>query len=304
MKLWIWRHFRIKLPDDWEMLRFSQDMTIGRCMFADRYQFRLELNWRQVTGPPDFDRMLSDYMTKLKEEFKMSRAAHIRSSKWRGIEGYINNLFSSRLGCYFPGEFGEPTQSACVIEIVFTWPEGQGKDPRLEKTILDSVAPSSKKDESFTRWKSFGMDMQVNKNLSLTTCEIRPAYARMTFTSARQSRFTNKPKQQEQYQRLGMVKEWLKTSPRDWLPYQLPKETKILSQNLTETSGHRIETISAYQYRSLVNRWFGKPISHQVSAWICPRDGRLYSVNCTYPAKDETLKLFGQKLSCCSETKD
>lgn len=290
MKLWIWRHFRIKLPDDWEMLRFSQDMAMGRCMFADRYQFRLELNWRQMAGPPDFDRMLSDYMTKLKEEFKMSRAVHVRSSKWRGIEGHINSLFSSRFGCYFPDE-------SCVIEIVFTWPQGQGKDPQQEKNILDSVAQSSKKDELFTRWKSFGMDMQVNKNLSLTTCEIRPAWTRMTFSSA-------KPKQQEQYQRLGMVKEWLKTSLRDWLPYQLPKEAKILSQNLTETSGHRIETISAYQYRSLVNRWFGKPSSHQVSAWICPRDGRLYSVNCTYPAKYETLKLFGQKLSCCSGTKD
>ena len=58
MKTWIWRNFGVGVPDDWEMLQFSKDPKSGGCLFADRYTFRLEINWRRTAGEPDLRRIL------------------------------------------------------------------------------------------------------------------------------------------------------------------------------------------------------------------------------------------------------
>ncbi len=50
MRLWIWRGLCMKVPDDWEMLQFETNTGKGGCAFADRYQFRFEVDWKVVQG--------------------------------------------------------------------------------------------------------------------------------------------------------------------------------------------------------------------------------------------------------------
>ena len=66
MQTCIWRDLRIELPEDWEMLQFSLQRQAGRCAFADRYQFRLELGWRTAEAKPEIERMMSDYLAQMK----------------------------------------------------------------------------------------------------------------------------------------------------------------------------------------------------------------------------------------------
>ena len=91
----VWRGVRLELPEDWEMLQFSSNPKQGRCAFADRYQYRLEFSWRTVSGPPDFERMLSDYRAKLKDE-GMEGVAEARHGAWSGFRGETEGRFSSR----------------------------------------------------------------------------------------------------------------------------------------------------------------------------------------------------------------
>ena len=51
LETWVWRHLEVRVPADWELLQFSKTPAEGRCAFADRHGFRLELSWRTVAGP-------------------------------------------------------------------------------------------------------------------------------------------------------------------------------------------------------------------------------------------------------------
>ena len=85
MKEFIWRNFEVRTPDGWEMLQFSKDPMNGGCLFADRYMFRLEINWRRTGGEPDLERILSDYMGKLKDGKRIRDERYVNASEWPGI---------------------------------------------------------------------------------------------------------------------------------------------------------------------------------------------------------------------------
>jgi hypothetical protein len=281
MRLWIWRHFRLELPDDWEMLQFSRESRVGRCSFADRYQFRLELSWRTAQGPPDFDRLMSDYLAKLKLDATMPDAASTRVGDWPGLEGHQGGMLTSRFGRHFAGE-------SCLVEAVFLWPES--KDERLEEGILKSVAAEPEHPGRLRRWKAFGMDLLATSGLEMEECRVDPAYARMSFASAQ-------PGREETFERLGMVSEWLRVTVKEWLHQQTPRDVALSSKGSAAERGHAIETIGGSLRAGLVR----KPRRHEAAAWICPEDGRLYHVSTTGAEAGEAAPLAGRRLSCCRE---
>ena len=104
MRLWVWRYFRLELPDDWEMLQFSRNPHAGRCAFADRYQFRLEISWQALSGPPNMDRLVSDYLSKLKLDGTMPDAVRLDRPPWVGLRGHQGGILTSRFSRHFPAE--------------------------------------------------------------------------------------------------------------------------------------------------------------------------------------------------------
>ena len=132
MNLWVWRGIRLEVPDDWEMLLFSREARAGRCAFADRYQFRLEFSWRQGNARPDMERMLSDYLGKLRLEGTVPDAREVRNGPFRGIEGRQEGIPTSRFGLYLE-------RLGCLVELVFLWPEARDAD--LERAVLGSIEP-------------------------------------------------------------------------------------------------------------------------------------------------------------------
>ena len=281
MRLWVWRHFRIELPDDWEMLQFSRNIAEGRCAFADRHQFRLEMSWRVAERAPDLQRLMSDYLAKLRLEGALPDAAltpapplrerrggwgERTAGPWRGIAGHQREVANSRFGRYFGAE-------RCLIEIVFLWPAS--RDVELEAKILSSIAPEPERPDCLRRWKAFGMDLLAPSDLSLRDCTVEPANVRMTFADARGTR-------QETFQRLGMVPEWLKSTVRDWLTRQKPAKANVRSQASVSMDGHQVETLGATERAGVLR----KEPQYEAAAWICPSDGRLYSVRSLAPGPD------------------
>lgn len=288
MQFWIWRNFRLQLPASWEMLQFSRHPQLGRCAFADRYQFRLELSWRVVEGSPDFKRMISDYQAKLQEDGVDNIKRRIRGP-WQGIEGATGGCLTTRFGRYFPGE-------SCLVELVFLWPDR--RDSEMEQRVLDSVNEEPKLGNRFQHWKAFGMELFVSKELMLQNCVMEPAHTEMVFTDS-------KEQVRERFSRRGMVSEWLTGGVSEWLQKCLPKGREAASaETSSNVKGHHIDRLVIKEHTPRLARLLGRHIREEAAAWICPEDGRLYSASRIGPAK----KLINKKLnrsqfSCCARIK-
>ena len=255
----------------------------GRCAFADRYQFRLELTWKVVRGAPDFNRMLSDYAAKLIEDGE-EKPELVDHGPWKGLCVNAQDQLSARFGRFFPGE-------SCLVELVFPWPEE--RDEKLEADILDSVAEEPEYKNRYRRWKAFGMDILVSKELPLQSCQVQAANAQMIFADERS-------RTMERFSRRGMVSEWLREPIDAWLRKNTPGRP-LPGPGAAAERGHEIEQIATETRPPGLLGLLGKRLRHDASAWICPHDGRLYTVSMTGPAKraEPDRKLAGSRLSCC-----
>ena len=286
MQLWIWRNFRFYLPVQWEMLQYSRNPERGRCAFADRYQFRFELNWRKVPGPPDFERMMSDYHAKLAGKEKRKQVKRIDIENWNGIEARTGKLLTSRFGRFFRSE-------SCIVELVFTW-LGQ-KDINLIQQVLASFAEEPEHQQLFRRWCAFGMDFLVSKDLLLEQCRVEPSTVQMIFAKSA-------TRQQESFARYGMVKERLHISVGEWLCDQLKKFAAPAPVTTYTVNTHKIEYTNCKKRIQGLRGIMGAQLRHDAAAWICPQDGRLYHISLMRPDREleRNEKLAGARLSCCA----
>ncbi|NQT21460.1 MAG: hypothetical protein HQ592_17275 [Planctomycetes bacterium] len=266
------------------MLQIARNPQTGRCAFADRYQFRLELSWRSVPGAPDFGRMISDYTAKLLEEGQ-DKPQPTHHGPWRGLHIRAHGRLSTRFGRYFSGE-------SCLVELVFLWPEEP--DTKLEAEVLESLAEEPEHNGKYRRWKAFGMDLLAAKHLPLQSCQVQAANAEMTFAN-------EKSRTVERFARRGLVPEWLREPLDAWLRKHTPGRP-LPSPGALTRRGHQIEQIAAEIRPPGLLGLLGKRIRHDAAAWICPRDGRLYTISLSGPPIPATAErnLAGHRLSCCS----
>lgn len=315
--IWIWHNFKISLPESWEMLQFSRNRQEGRCAFADRTGFRCELSWREVPGKPDFERMLTDYRSKLEEDGYENTSCP-RCGPWQGIESSREGRTSSRFGRFFPNPKGdgrkkatpglvgwrlpgrreqlsrgpEDTNGGRLVEIVFLWP-GQ-RDQSMVNHILSSFAilPGN----GFAPWSAFGMNMLVDHGLDLDKVDVQPARIEMSWRD-------RKGLAEARFCRLGMVPSWLSAPVAQWLMRWVGSKYKVSAlRSLDMGGGHYVERVSGIRRTGGL---LGGRIRCRADAWICPRDGRLYAVANSTPTRghpeQEESELAGSVFFCCHE---
>ncbi len=280
-RLWIWRHFRFWLPEDWEMLQFTRHSAVGRCAFADRYAFRLEINWRAVAGPPDFELMLRNYVARLREEGH-ERLRPIRRAGWRGVASQKNDLACSRFGAYFDAE-------SCLVEMVFLWP-GIPTAPELEKEILESVAESPPDAAGRRRWLAFGLDLRVHDDLRPTRCQVDPGAVDWHFADARGRRWTR-------FRRIGLRPLWMRQTVDEWMRAGAPP-LRAARAEMIERDGHVIRRWGGRLSSGWLQRLIRGPYDYQAEAWICPADDRLYVREIRGPASFVQDESRGGGLRC------
>jgi len=284
LKLWIWRNVRLCIPADWEMLQFSRTMAEGRCAFADRYRFRLELSWQAAASEPDFDRMMSDYAARLREQAEEA-PRRLDGTPWHGLESKVNGVVTTRFGRFLPGE-------KCVVEVVLLWPEG--RDEALERAVLTSVAPEPPHN-GLHRWRAFGMDVLADSRLALAGCRVEPANAEMIFTDQAGETV-------ERFARRGMVSEWLTEPVAAWLRRHAPAHADVSASTVRQAE-HDVACLVSEERAPGLRGRLGRRRRREAAAWICPKDGRLYSVLRTAlgAAHGEPSDFFGRRLACCRE---
>lgn len=263
----VWRHFRFEIPEDWEMLQFGRRPKSGKCRFADRYDQRMEWNWRTSTSEPDLIETINRFLV------QDQRGRKALLGKWIGVE--TEEESGGRVSRYLR-YFAE---AACTMEYIFAWPER--RDEILMRQILESVRP-----DEHRRWRAFGLDLKVGEDAELLECEVRPAMAKTQFGDAAASGG-------EEFQRLGMVSEWLAAPVRDWLRLKVPKRLKVTEAKRVSCNEHEIEEVEASGYAEPFAKVLRRKTSFHGAAWLCPKDGRLY-----FHSRINTKR--SGSISCCS----
>jgi len=282
----IWRNIRLDIPEDWEMLQYSKNDDVGNCSFGDRYMFRLELNWKIVPAAPDHERMIGDYISKLKDEGTLSKEKKFTHGHWQGFSAFQGDLWVTRVGRYFEA-------AGKLLELVFFWPSNV--EQKTLKPILESLRFTEAED-GFQNWQAFGLNIKAADGLLLDSCDIQPAMAQMTFSNKKGAEHI------ENFERLGMVNTWLKGSLEEWLKAKEPDKLKDQVYQRKINRQHDIHFVSGKMTPMRFPRVLRKTNNYASAAWICPRDGRLYSA-CIMSPSDATSDqdLPGQRLCCCED---
>jgi hypothetical protein len=282
---WIWRGISALLPSEWELLLFSKRAEAGSITFADRYQYRLQIAWRVLTGEPDMKRTVSDSISKLREQSPDVKVSKSKHGPWSGFSFAVNNRSTSRHLRFFPDE-------KLLLEVIRPPMEVAGEemdDHELLKGI-DLV-----KDSDRGRWIAFGMDCRVPDTFALTECEVRPGFSRMTFSGP------GKQASRIAFSRRGMLKHWLKGEVSDWLTLQAPDQLTDPQAETEEKTGHLIHRFGGSFRKRESGDWRKRRRFYQSAAWICPRDGRLYQQEKVSPSPQKQFLNADRdfSLSCC-----
>ena len=215
----------------------------------------------------------------------MKNQQDLKVGAWTGVGGEIDGRWMTRYGAWLKSE-------SLLVEIVFIWP--QTRDVELEKDILRSAGEEPVRHDGFRRWKTFGMEFYANGAYKLGECKAEPGIASMTFTHPKN------PELLENFQRRGMVSEWLEASVQEWLRVQIPGEIELHYQDSYEAAGHDVERIAGTQITGKLGRYGRKAIRYEATAWICPEDNRLYSFRTKHLPEIADHSRAGERLACCN----
>ena len=238
------------------MLQFSKKPERGRCTFADRHHFRFELVWSEVPGEPDYDRMLSDYRTRLELSDHLEEAAEEQHGQWMAVAGRQDDRAVTRFGRHFPS-------LGIMAEFVVLHPGDRDTD--LEQSIIKSGYESPPKDRRI-EWQAFGLRAFAPEFLTMEDVQVAPAHIHLRFKH-------QKDMEQCNVERMGMLSHWLKGSMEDWFDSQRPASAKDWTVSPI-TSGDTSYLMGTGTLPG--TRRFGPSRHVELAAWIDPEDGRLY----------------------------
>ncbi len=277
-QLWIWRDIRLELPVDWELLLFSKRRDSGSITFADRYRYRLQLQWREPAGEPDMKRTVSDYASKIR---KLHPEAEVRIAKrgaWHGVERSSFGETTARFLRYFGGD-------NLLVECVFP-AFSQPSLPVDERQILAGVHPS----DEVGRWIAFGMDLNVTGGMALEHCQVQPGLASLTFCDEERIPV------RQRFSRRGMLGRWLSGSVEDWMELQVPAELEGARRHVEVHNGHEVRILTGSFQKRPSGGWRKLRQNYRAAAWICGEDGRLFHEEASGPGELPDV----HSLSCCS----
>jgi len=299
LELTCWRGLCVSHPADWELAVTSAPGAPARCSFMDRVQHRMDLRWRPVRAEPNLDRMLDAYRRVRtlapaaaargapddNEEINDLRNAPapwrglVRSGRGRGVVVHAGRYFSS---------------ASLLVEAMLVWPAG--RDEELERRILGSVSAQDPLAPR-RRWRAMGLDLEAPRDLELSAFEARVGQVRWTFRSAGGDRA------ELVVERTAQPRRWLHEPLQEWLGGQLPRGSRLLSQETVAFNGHAAPRIDSLSWAGV---WASLRGAHRLRtdlAWECESLQRLYRIAYTRVATGREAPLPKDVcLKCCGET--
>lgn len=223
------------------MLQFAGTAAAGSCAFADPYQFRAELKWRDTTSaksPPDLPGMQREYLRWLKSEAAAREVQAEQQGTWRGASGVVHGQPFSSWTRWAAGRL--------LLELFLWWP-GR-RDTALETALLGGCGPA----EDPALWRALGLE--VRTALPLWRCTAQPGYISLEFgADPRKRPFLT-------VERRGLARHWLGGKLAEWHRARLPPGIRLLSEQMLTHGSAQVHCISGRMTGSpLLELWRRRP---------------------------------------------
>lgn len=184
-----WMGIRLRVPEDWYLLRHGLTATRGTLALADRRTQRMQLWWQDCDRAPDLDRTARDYRDQLRlaaNDQAPSQPADIATvdpaTGWHGcFRTTDDGRRLVRAARYWPNH-------QRVIEVTLTPPpplpargSNAPEDPQtLIARHLSGIVPVARGSEA-TRWRLHGLDVQTPPGWRITAARLMPTCTELRY---------------------------------------------------------------------------------------------------------------------------
>lgn len=193
-----WHGFAFDHPDDWAPSTFAGHRRQGYIRLSSPAAPFLHLRWESVSGPPNIESFLRQYLAKLERDSR--RASHpFRSNVTRGTDtaDYTYSGNHSGKGIAFRGACGR----MFILEVGAT--SGEPK-----RRHLQSAFDTFQSDQPRDRWALLGLDVNLPRGLNVDRPLLVAGRTRLTLRS---------PKVEIVAERWGFANQLLKAHPlEEW----------------------------------------------------------------------------------------
>lgn len=280
-----WMGIRLRVPDDWQVVRHGLAPEAGTLTLVDRRRQRLELTWLTCKNRPDLGRLIRDYQEQARVESGTEGASaestELRSFG-RGWRGFFQPLSTS-------GEQGARTlcravrfdeRTSRLIELSISIDRSTAHDGHLLAQLFQSVHVLAAGGDC-RRWQAFDLDVTTPPRCRLVKTRVNPADVQLSFCTTDSA--PGKPTAREAcLRRLGMARAWYSGNLRALVERHADGAvfTQWREQSHQGCPALLAEgTEAGPRYRRL----FGKLRQRRVLVWHCPAENAIYQLTTTSP---------------------
>jgi len=142
------------------------------------------------------------------------------------------------------------------------------------------------------------MEMWVSAELKLRSCTAQPGRAGLVFDPSREGA------QRAEFERLGMISQWLKRPLPEWLRLRVPATVAVRREETLTRAGHSVSLCAGDRRAGGVSRLWGRRCRCDAYAWVCPADGRLYCLTLSGALPAAAPLSAWTRLACCDEFRE
>jgi hypothetical protein len=271
-----WMGLRLKVPDDWQVVRHGLSPQMGSLVVVDRRRQRLILSWTQCRSRPDLEQLLRDYRERVVADAQNAELGALSlARRWRTLKQTQPDAAQiiSRGVCF-------DSRTSRLVEALIVTHADEPDDLGLVARLLGEIAIVARGDES-TRWRIFDIDVDTPPHFRLTKTNVKPADVTLTFR--RIDADGGKPTGQEaSVRRLGMASAWHTGNLEQLIVRHAPKARFWRFEQLKQR-GHQALLAAGIEPGPRLKRALRLLREQQVLAWRCRPENAIYELGTLSP---------------------
>jgi len=277
-----WLGIRLRVPEDWEIVRHGLDPARGRLVWVDRRRERLTLAWSRCPAEPDLGRVVSDYRSLLAAELGAgSVRPPVDVGDFRAVEAVS------------PGTDRRVTRAVAwdaaasrLVEVVVLGRAGvSGDRPLWRHLLLDMKV--TRDAEAARRFRAFDVDVEVPPGLRLVALTPRPGDVVLTFRQG-EAAARGAGRVEATLRRVGLADAWYGGDLEGWLRRQEPGARFDRVERL-ERAGAASLLATGSEAGPRWRRALRRLRVQRSLAWECPAENAVYLVSTRSPARAPLL---------------
>ena len=287
-----WLGLRMRVPEEWEIVRHSLAFDKGTLVFVDRRRETLRLHWRDCQRAPDLNRMLGDQRGKEALEFSGSKFRELNGHPgWQGFIREQNVDVRITHAAHFD------VRTMRLIEVIATETCDEATAKSHFARLLSNVDVVSRADEARS-FCAFGLDVTVPPGFRLTKASVKPADIVFEFAESSGDR-AHPTGTRATVRRMGMAAAFAPADKQQLLQRESP-DVSFRSIRTVSKPGHAAWSARGKQTHPRLMHLLGLGRHCDALLWHCESKNAIYSI-ATNHTKRKPLGAGSFSTTCCAE---